>query len=44
MRILALLPHLIDFMVDLCTPGPISKPGAVGEVGEDELLLIELED
>ena len=41
--------------MDLCTPGPISKPGAVelmalpfvrsvGEVGEEESLWGELED
>lgn len=55
-RTLALLPHIIDLMVDLWTPGPISKPGAVeyaaspfvfpklGEVGEEELLCNEPDD
>ena len=56
MRSFALPPHMIDLIVDLCTLGAISKPGAVefvalpfvlpkvGEVGEEESLCGEPDD
>lgn len=56
MRTLAFPPHIIDLIVDLCTPGAISNPGAVdfvallfvlpkvGDVGEEESLCGELDD
>ena len=49
-RTLGLLPQMIDLMVLLCAPAPISKPGAdvvlpfvrkVGLVGDEESLLGE---
>ena len=53
-KTLALPPHMTDRIVDLCTPGPISNPGAeltalpfarkVGDVGEEESLCGDPDD